>query len=296
MLLAGACRSADGQEQRAAKARGEEVSGDEGRSAGSEDPAPHDAGASPEPAEAPASFGWPEALPEEIEVTPPRRDKPIVVYLDAGHGAKDNPGNTSSFCVEEQDFTRSLALDVVRDLEEIGSMKVVPSRVGKELVSYGDRVEGARRAGADVFVSLHSDIRGKPDEWNPNGGSAICRRSLEAPGFAVLYSDEGASALAERRKDFADAIASALLEAKFIPYLGGEYVDLYEPIPSPTGVYVDRHEDRKRIFVLRRTTMPAVIVETHNALDPREAMAFEDPLVRRRFSLALAKGIFAVVR
>ncbi len=156
-------------------------------------------------------------------------------------------------------------------------------------------MEAARRVGADVFVSLHSDIRGKPDEWNPNGGSAICRRALEAPGFAVLYSDEGAPALAERRKAFADGIASALLEAKFIPYLGAEYVDLYEPIPSPTGVYVDRHEDKKRIFILRRTTMPAVIVETHNALDSREAIAFEDPLVRRRFSLALAKGIFAVV-
>jgi hypothetical protein len=37
--------------------------------------------------------------------------------------------------------------------------------------------------------------------------------------------------------------------------------------------------------------MPAVIVETHNALDSREAILWEDPIVRRAFSLALAKGL-----
>lgn len=223
----------------------------------------------------------------------PVRRRPIVVYLDAGHGAKDNSGATSCYCVEEQAFTQSLALDVKEDLTALG-FKVILSRTGLQLVSYADRVETATRSRADVFVSLHSDIRGRPEEWSPDGVST-CKRSIEAPGFSVLYSDEGAPSLAEGRKRLAESIADALQEAMFIPYRGAEYVGLYEPIPSEDGVFVDRHAEGKRIFVLRKSTMPAVIVETHNALDPREATAFEDSIVRRAFSLALAKGIVGAV-
>ncbi|NUP11435.1 MAG: N-acetylmuramoyl-L-alanine amidase [Polyangiaceae bacterium] len=235
-------------------------------------------------------IGWPELWPEEIDVPAVTGKKPIVVYLDAGHGAKNNPGASSCFCVDEQDFTSSLAHDVEADLTALGGFKVVLSRPDAEMVQYAERVEAARRVGADAFVSLHSDIRGKPEEWRPDG-QTVCRRSEEAPGFSVLYSDEGTPELVTARKRLADSIASTMLEASFAPYLGKEYVDLYEPIPSETGVFVDRHEDKKRIFILRRTVMPTVIVETHNALDPREALAFEDPIVRRNFSRALAKGI-----
>lgn len=251
-------------------------------------------GRAPAIVEPDAPLTWPVLLPEEVDVPALDPSEPIVVYLDAGHGAKDNSGNTSCFCIQEQTFTASLAHDVREDLHALGGFEVVLSRPTEALVQYADRVEAARRAGADAFVSLHSDIRGKPEEWQPEG-SAICRRSEAAPGFSVLYSDEGGTPLVESRKRLADSIASALLEAKFIPYRGAEYVDLYEPIPSENGVFVDRHEDRKRIFILRRTVMPTVIVETHNALDPREALAFEDPIVRRAFSLALAKGIATAV-
>lgn len=280
LLLLGACKAARGNEERGESGAPQALlASAEG---GGEDAAP-------------PLLAWPELLPDELEPPVLARAEPLRVYLDAGHGAKDNSGNTSSFCVQEQEFTASLARDVELDLESLGGFEVILSRPGSELVAYAERVEGARRARAHVFVSLHSDVRGKKyEEWSPDG-AAICRRNVETPGFSVLYSDEGAAPLVDGRKRLADAIAQALLEARFEPYTGAEYVDLYEPIPSETGVFVDRHQPGKRILVLRRTEMPAVIVETHNALDPREALAFEDPLVRRRFSLALARGIVEAV-
>jgi N-acetylmuramoyl-L-alanine amidase len=277
LLLVGACKAASGNEEKGGSGAPQATAAQ---------------GSVLAPADAPpAPLAWPDLLPDELEPPFVSRARPIRVYLDAGHGAKDNSGNTSSFCVQEQEFTASLARDLKLDLEALGGFDVILSRPGTEVVPYAERVEGARRARADVFVSLHSDVRGKKyEEWSPDG-SAICRRNVETPGFSVLYSDEGAPALVSSRKRLADSIADALLEARFEPYLGAEYVSLYEPIPSETGVFVDRHEPGKRILVLRRTEMPAVIVETHNALDPREAIAFEDPLVRARFGLALAKGI-----
>jgi N-acetylmuramoyl-L-alanine amidase len=238
-----------------------------------------------------SSDGWPEALPLDVEV--PQASRALVVYLDAGHGAENNPGNSSCFCEREQDFTLSLLDDVTAVLEEHG-MTVVPSRTGSELVSYASRLDAARKARADAFVSLHSDIRGDGEEWSPDGAKT-CLRSERAPGFSVLYADEGAGPLVAKRLRLARAISDSLLDATFTAYAGGEYVGLYEGTPADRGVFVDRHVPDKRIFLLRKTEMPAVIVETHNALDPREALAFEDPLVRRAFGLALARGIVSAL-
>ena len=234
---------------------------------------------------------WPEALPIDLEV--PEASRGLVIYLDAGHGAENNPGNSSCFCEREQDFTLSLLDDVTAVLEEHG-MTVIPSRIGSELVSYASRLEAARKAKADAFVSLHSDIRGETEEWSPDG-TKTCLRSERAPGFSVLYADEGAGPLVAKRLLLARAISDALLDAAFTPYEGAEYVGLYEGTPADRGVFVDRHVPEKRIFLLRKTDMPAVIVETHNALDPREALAFDDPLVRRAFGLALARAIVSAL-
>jgi N-acetylmuramoyl-L-alanine amidase len=91
-----------------------------------------------------------------------------------GHGAENNPGNSSCFCEREQDFTLSLLDDVTAVLEEHG-MTVVPSRAGSELVGYANRLEAARKAHADAFISLHSVIRGDGEEWSPDGAKTCLR-------------------------------------------------------------------------------------------------------------------------
>ena len=250
----------------------------------------------PPPAVVAADPVWPHRLPVEVEL-PPRKEgaRRVSVYLDAGHGATDNTGNSSCFCVREQDFTHALAGDVASILEETGRFWVVGSRFGDQLVAYAARVEEAARLKADVFVSLHSDVRGKKETWAPEP-SLSCQRALDAPGYSVLYSDEGDARLVGRRVELADRVALAMGDAAFFPYGGEEYVGLYEGSTTQSGVFVDRHEPKKRIFVLRRPTMPSIIVETHNALDPREAELWEDPEVRRAFALALARGILETTR
>ena len=80
-------------------------------------------------------------------------------------------------------------------------------------------------------------------------------------------------------------------EAGFFPYPGQEYEGLYAAEPGAAGAFVDRHADAKRLMVLRRTSMPAVIVETHNALDPREAARWDEAHTREAFAMALARGL-----
>lgn len=236
----------------------------------------------------------PGAAVELLPFEPSPLPRPIRLFLDAGHGAPNNEGNTSSYGVLEQDFTLDLALDVARDLEASGAFEVKQSREPGEATVYAARLERARAAGAEVFVSLHSDVRGTVHEWSPVPG-VVARASNDAPGFSVLHADEGDPGLAARRRELAVAVAGEMRAAGFFPYGGAEYVGLYAPDASEPGVFVDRHADEKRIFVLRRTSMPAIIVETHNALDPREAARWDETYTRDAFVRALGRGIARAV-
>jgi N-acetylmuramoyl-L-alanine amidase len=197
------------------------------------------------------------------------------VVLDPGHGAPANRGNRSSFCVDEQDAMLELAEALRERLEATGYLQVRLSRDAGALVDYDTRVAEAEAWGARAFVSLHSDIRGHAARWSPEPGRS-CLMALDAPGFAVLYADEGPPALVAARLALGRAAAARLIEAGFLPYGGAAYVGLYGADEEP-GVFVDRHAPEQRIFVLRRTTMPAILVETHNALDPREAARWRTP-------------------
>ena len=134
---------------------------------------------------------------------------------------------------------------------------------------YAIRLADAQAWRAQAFVSLHSDIRGTTRSWKPDGG-AECLMAEDAPGFSVLYSVEGDGDLTQRRAALAEAVAKRMLETGFSTYGGAEYSPKYDSGPSK-GTFIDRHPEGQRIMVLRQATMPSVIIETHNALDPREA-------------------------
>jgi N-acetylmuramoyl-L-alanine amidase len=213
---------------------------------------------------------------------------PVRVMIDPGHGAPGNHGNTSSFCVEEQDAMLDLAGALADRLEATGHVEARLTRAPGHLVDYAARLEDAAAWGADAFVSLHSDVRGAVSRWSPAPGEE-CPMALDAPGFAVLYSDEGDPASAAPRLALGGAVARRMIEAGFLPYGGAAYAGSYA-LAEP-GVFADRHPAEQRIFVLRRAAMPSILVETHNALDPREATRWREPATLDAFAAAVAAAI-----
>jgi N-acetylmuramoyl-L-alanine amidase len=245
------------------------------------------------PVEAPADpIRWPG---DAAWLTPPEarfaagRAK-VRVMIDPGHGAPGNRGNTSCFCVDEQDAMLDLGEALADRLEATGHIEARLSREGDRRVEYAERVEGAAAWGAEAFVSLHSDVRGRADRWSPEPGRS-CPVARDAPGFAVLYSDEGEGELGAARLSLGRAVARRMTEAGFLPYGGAAYVGLYAPDAEVPAVFADRHAPEQRIFVLRRAPMPSILVETHNALDPREAARWAEPETVDAFAAAVAAAI-----
>jgi N-acetylmuramoyl-L-alanine amidase len=213
----------------------------------------------------------------------------VRVYVDAGHGAQGNKGNLSSWCEDEQDFTLRVALHLVDSLAATEHFEARTRRPATAM-PYADRAKEAEQWGARAFVSLHSDVRGATESWSPAQGMT-CLKSDQAPGFAVLLSDEGSDLAVERRQTFAFLVASHLETAGFPPYDGAEYAESYEPIASHAGVFLDRHAIDKRIFVLRKPSMPSILIETHNALYPREAQRWREPATLEAFDAAVIAAL-----
>ncbi len=249
----------------------------------------------PTPAVSAPLPGWPDyaarldALPVEF----PEGFGVRRIFLDAGHGAPGNPGNTSAWCETESDVMFALSGPLGEALEATGHFEVLRSRQPGELVSYGDRLRAASAWGAEIFISLHSDARGRLIPWEPTPGQ-VCYHNPDAPGFSVLWSDEGG--LAESRLALARALAASMSLGGFRPYDGGDYIGLYAPDERVAGVFVDRHEPRRRIRFLRRPTMPSVIIETHHALDPQAAVRFREPETARALHAAVIVGLVEAFR
>jgi N-acetylmuramoyl-L-alanine amidase len=77
-----------------------------------------------------------------------------VVVIDAGHGGKD-PGAHGEG--NEKDVTLSAARALKARLERTGRYQVVMTRDSDVYVPLDVRVQIARRADADLFISLHAD-------------------------------------------------------------------------------------------------------------------------------------------
>lgn len=233
---------------------------------------------------------WPEALGRIHGISPviPADFGIRRVFVDPGHGAPNNPGNESCECRDEQDFTLEVAKNVAEFLRRTGRFDVKLSRDGDERVAYPARVEAATAWGADVFLSIHSDIRGQTGETQIVAPAKVCRVNLSAPGFSVLFSEDGDAPLVAARRKLARRTARRMHEAGFGAYAGAEYGSLYENDSEEPGVFMDRHAFDKRIFVLWKPPMPSVIVETHHALDPREVRLWADKSTHDAFAAALA--------
>jgi N-acetylmuramoyl-L-alanine amidase len=78
-----------------------------------------------------------------------------VIVIDAGHGGKD-PGAAGADS-HEKDVTLPAALALRAKLERTGRYQVVMTRDSDVYVPLETRVQIARRAGADLFISLHAD-------------------------------------------------------------------------------------------------------------------------------------------
>lgn len=240
---------------------------------------------------------WPadgESL-KEIPLPAAPTTRKVRVFVDAGHGAPDNHGNTGCFGQQEEDHTRLAARHLAFVLSALGPFEVALSR-DEPGPKYATRIAAAKAFRADVIISLHSDARGLARPWWPYHDERMSWWNADAPGFAVLWSDEGAEATVTARATLGRAVGRRMREAGFLAYDGSDYASLYRQDDVDPSGFIDIRPKKKRVYFLRASSIPTVIIETHHALDPEEVLRWEEARTLDDFSLAVAAAILDATR
>ncbi len=242
----------------------------------------------PDPPEA-AAPRWPEAdAPLHHPVIGVPADlRSHRVFVVAGHGAGENKGNLGCRCVREEVFALDAASQLSARLAATGLFEVTEARSGEARPSYPARLRHLARSRSEILIELHSDARAIPVATAERSvGEDPCLCTEVDPGLSVLVSDDGGAALNAARLSLARHVADALGEAGFPLYDGNRYGDKYDRDTTP-GVFLDR----RGLMMLRRPKVPSILIETHNALDPREAARWEEPRTRDAFGRAMIDAL-----
>ncbi|KFN41162.1 N-acetylmuramoyl-L-alanine amidase [Arenimonas oryziterrae] len=217
----------------------------------------------------------------------------LIVAIDAGHGGKD-PGAHGPSGLNEKVVTLAVARELARQIDADPGMKAVLIREGDSFVQLQDRYMIARRAQADLFISIHAD--------------AALNNSASGASVYVL-STRGASSQAARwladKENAADLVGGVSLDDKD-RNLSAVLLDLSQSATmrasddiasqvlaslKNVGKAHKAGVERANFVVLRSPDVPSMLVETGFITNPGEEKKLNDPDYRRRLASAIASGV-----
>lgn len=236
-------------------------------------------------------------LPKQAEATPSRSSKKsakaITIMLDPGHGGED-PGAIGSRGSMEKNVTLSIARRLRERIENDPGMKAALTRDGDFFVPLQTRVQKARRAKADLFVSIHADAWIKP----------------EARGSSVfVLSEKGASSAAARylaqKENDADKVGGVNFTVAD-PHLARTLMDLTQTatqndsmklgksVLSNLGSVNALHKagvEQAGFAVLKAPDIPSILIETAFISNPDEEKRLNDEEYQEKLAEAIMRGI-----
>jgi len=218
----------------------------------------------------------------------------VTIAIDAGHGGED-PGARGRYGTYEKKVTLAIALRLKAFVDAQPNMRGVLMRDGDYFVPLGERVAKARRARADLFVSIHADAFIRPDAR----GSSV---------FAL--SERGATSAAARwlakKENEADLIGGVNLDVPD-PYVKQVLLDLSQTATINDSIKLAKavlaqigdintlHRPRVEqagFAVLKAPDIPSILVETAFISNPGE----ERQLSKSDYQDKMADAILAGIR
>ena len=210
------------------------------------------------------------------------------IAVDVGHTA-ESEGATSSRNVPEFSFNLRLARVIAEKLKDEGfaATRLLVTE-GKAKPSLFKRVSVANNMEADLFLSIHHDsVPNKLlEDWEFEGKKS--HFSDRFGGYSVFVSHDNA----DFKTSFAFAeLVGSEMKARGLAYaqqytmpIMGHYQ--YPLLDKDTGVYA--HDE---LIVLRKTRMPAVLLEAGSIINRDEELKMDTPERRDLISDAVAAAV-----
>ncbi len=219
--------------------------------------------------------------------------RPVVIALDPGHGGED-PGAIGAGGTQEKRVVLDIARRLKSRIDAIPGMRAVLTRDGDYFVPLNQRVEKARRARADLMVSIHADAFIKP----------------EARGSSVFaLSERGASSVAARwladNQNAADLIggvnvrtqdaqlARVLFDLSTTAQIS-DSLKVGKAVLQELGSIAHLHKaqvEQAGFAVLKAPDIPSILIETAFISNPEEERRLADEAYQEQLAKAIVTGI-----
>lgn len=236
-----------------------------------------------------------DAKPQAPVATKVLTQRDIVVAIDAGHGGED-PGARGRRGTQEKDVVLSIARRLADKINGESGMRAVLIRNGDYYIGLRQRMEKARAARADLFVSIHADAF---KDSRANGASVYVLSSRGASSEAArwLAQRENASDLVGgvTLDDKDDVLASVLLDLsqsatkEASATLGNRVLRELKRV----GHVHKRDVQHAGFMVLKSPDIPSILVETAFISNPNEESNLRSSKHQDRIAHAILKGIEA---
>mgnify|MGYP001578362908 CR=1 FL=1 len=255
------------------------------------------------PAEAarpPAAVGKPETKPEpKTEPRKPapalREQKPIVIAIDAGHGGED-PGAHGKSGVIEKDVTLRIAKKLAVLVNATPGYKAVMTRKGDYFIALRGRTAIARKAQADLFISIHANSLPTTRDVRGAAVYVLSARGATSEHAKMLANLENAADMVGGVDLHAqhDDVASVLLDISQTAVREASF-DLGSRLLESMGS-VNRLQkadvQQAGFAVLKAPDIPSALVETAFLSHPED----ERLLAQGEFQDALAASLMAGIK
>jgi len=217
----------------------------------------------------------------------------VVVAIDAGHGGED-PGAIGRKGTREKDVVLAIAKELKRKIDAQRGMRAVLVRTGDYYIEHRRRMQIARQAKADLFISVHADAF----------------KNHRATGASVyVLSEGGASSEAARwlaqQENKADLVGGVSLDDKD-PLTKKVLLDL-----SQNATLEDSHTSAAEVLramgqvtrlhkkevqqagflVLKSPDIPSILIETAYISNPTEERNLRSKAYQDKLALAIVRGL-----
>ena len=221
------------------------------------------------------------------------RERELVVAVDAGHGGED-PGAIGPSGTREKDVVLQIARRLEAMINERPGMRAVMIRDGDYYVGLRERIQKARAAKADLFVSLHADAF--PDR-RARGASvyALSRNGASSEHARWLADRENAADLigGVSLKDKDDQLASFMLDLSQGASIEAS-LDVGGRVLERLDGVARLHKEQVQqagFLVLKSPDIPSILVETAFISNPQEERRLRDAGYQRKLAEAVLGGV-----
>ncbi|MBS0298718.1 MAG: N-acetylmuramoyl-L-alanine amidase [Proteobacteria bacterium] len=228
---------------------------------------------------------------------PPKNLAPriLIIAIDPGHGGKD-PGAVGNQGTHEKDVTLAIAKKLKERIDKESNMRAILTRDGDYYISLPQRRINARRANADLFVSIHADANPKAHAHgssvftlSEHGATSTTASWLANKENSVDNDLMGGIDITSKSKDIKELLLDLSLNATI-----NDSVKLAEYVLKQLGGINHLHKrnvEQAGFAVLKSPDIPSILVETAFLSNPREEEKLRSKGYQDKMADAMYLGI-----